>query len=75
MTVAALDVTPPYPQEWYSSSEGPANGFGSTAAGDAVNPNIAAFANVSTASYPDARPTNSTAPPRPRRMLPVRPPW
>ena len=52
MTVAALDVDAPYPQESYSS-EGPTNGPGGTAAGGAIKPDIAAFANVSTASYPD----------------------
>ena len=52
MTVAALDVNAPYPQEWYSS-EGPTNGPGGTAAGGAIKPDIAGFANVSTVSYPD----------------------
>ncbi len=52
MTVAALDVKAPYPQESYSS-EGPTNGPGGTAAGGAIKPDIAGFANVSTASYPD----------------------
>ena len=36
ITVAALDVTPPYPQEYYSS-EGPTNGPGGTAAGGLIN--------------------------------------
>ena len=52
MTVAALDVNAPYPQESYSS-EGPTNGPGGTASGGAIKPDIAGFANVSTASYPD----------------------
>ena len=52
MTVAALDVNSPYPQESYSS-EGPTNGPGGTASGGAIKPDIAAFANVSTMSYPD----------------------
>lgn len=52
MTVAALDVNAPYPQESYSS-EGPTNGPGGTAAGGAIKPDIAGFANVSTVSYPD----------------------
>ena len=52
MTVAALDVKSPYPQESYSS-EGPANGPGGTATGGATKPDISGFANVSTASYPD----------------------
>ena len=52
MTVAALDVNAPYPQESYSS-EGPTNGPGGAAAGGAIKPDIAGFANVSTASYPN----------------------
>ena len=40
MTVAALDVNAPYPQESYSS-EGPTNGPGGTAAGGAIKPDIA----------------------------------
>ncbi len=52
LTVAALDVNAPFPQESYSS-EGPTNGPGGTAAGGAVKPDIAGFANVSTASYPN----------------------
>ena len=52
MTVAALDVNAPYPQESYSS-EGPTNGPGGTAAGGAIKPDIAGFANVSTVSYPN----------------------
>ncbi len=47
VTVAALDVDPPYPQEPYSS-EGPTNGPGGQAAGGRRKPDIAAFANVST---------------------------
>ncbi len=50
MTVAALDVTSPFPQESYSS-EGPTNGPGGTAAGGFTKPDIAGFANVSTVSY------------------------
>ena len=50
MTVAALDVTSPYPQESYSS-EGPTNGPGGTATGGIIKPDIAAFANVATESY------------------------
>jgi subtilisin family serine protease len=50
ITVAALDVTSPYPQEPYSS-EGPTNGTGGTAGGGFLKPDIAAFANVSTESY------------------------
>ena len=52
MTVAALDVNVPYPQESYSS-EGPTNGPGGTASGGAIKPDIAGFANVSTVSYPN----------------------
>ena len=50
MTVAALDVNSPYPQESYSS-EGPTNGPGGTALGGIVKPDISGFANVSTVSY------------------------
>jgi hypothetical protein len=53
MTVAALDVTSPYPQEPYSS-EGPTNGPGGTAGGGATKPDISGFANVSTESYAPA---------------------
>ncbi len=52
LTVAALDVNSPFPQESYSS-EGPTNGPGGTATGGAIKPDIAGFANVSTASYPN----------------------
>ena len=54
MTVAALDVVDPYPQESYSS-EGPTNGPGGTATGGFIKPDIAAFANVSTESYDDPK--------------------
>lgn len=50
MTVAALDVDAPYPQEAYSS-EGPTNGPGGTAVGGFTKPDIAAYANVSTQGY------------------------
>ena len=50
MTVAALDVTSPYPQESYSS-EGPTNGPGGAETGGFTKPDIAAFANVATESY------------------------
>lgn len=50
VTVAALDVESPYPQESYSA-EGPANGPGGTATGGIMKPDLAAFANVSTESY------------------------
>jgi hypothetical protein len=50
MTVAALDVNSPYPQESYSS-EGPANGPGGTGSGGSIKPDISGYANVSTQSY------------------------
>ena len=50
MTVAAVDVDNPYPQESYSS-EGPANGPGGTAAGGIIKPDISGYANVSGVSY------------------------
>jgi subtilisin family serine protease len=50
MTVAALDVTSPYPQEYYSS-EGPTNGPGGAETGGFTKPDISAFANVATESY------------------------
>lgn len=60
MTVAALDVNSPYPQESYSS-EGPTNGPGGTATGGAVKPDISGFANVSTVSYPAPNKFNGTS--------------
>jgi len=51
VTVAALDVTSPYPQESYSS-EGPTNGPGGAATGGFTKPDISGFANVATESYP-----------------------
>jgi subtilisin family serine protease len=50
LTVAALDVSSPYPQEEYSS-EGPTNGPGGTASGGFTKPDISGFANVSTEAY------------------------
>ena len=50
MTVAAVDVTAPYPQEPYSS-EGPTNGPGGAETGGFIKPDIAGFANVSTETY------------------------
>ncbi len=50
MTVAALDVSSPWPQESYSS-QGPTNGPGGIATGGFGKPDISAFANVSTVSY------------------------
>ncbi|MBG0785619.1 MAG: S8 family serine peptidase [Anaerolineaceae bacterium] len=52
LTVAALDVTSPYPQEDYSS-EGPTNGPGGSLTGGSIKPDISGFANVSTESYGD----------------------
>jgi subtilisin family serine protease len=50
LTVAAVGINSPYPQEPYSS-EGSTNGPGGTAFGGALKPDIAGYANVSTASY------------------------
>lgn len=50
LTVAAVDADAPFPQEVYSS-EGPTNGPGGAGSGGFLKPNLAAFANVSTASY------------------------
>ena len=60
ITVAALDVTPPYPQEYYSS-EGPTNGPGGTAAGGFNKPDISGYANVSTESYGSVSKFNGTS--------------
>ena len=59
MTTAAVDVDVPFVREEYSS-EGPTNGPGGAASGGARKPDIAAFANVSTASY-GARAFNGTS--------------
>jgi hypothetical protein len=50
ITVAALDVYSPFPQEVYSS-EGPTNGPGGTGQGGFVKPDLAAYANVSVEGY------------------------
>ncbi|MBP6015695.1 MAG: S8 family serine peptidase [Candidatus Promineofilum sp.] len=50
LTVAAVDVDVPFVREEYSS-EGPTNGPGGAPTGGFLKPDIAAFANVSTASY------------------------
>lgn len=50
MTVAALDVVAPFPQEGYSS-QGPTNGPGGSETGGFTKPDIAGYANVSTESY------------------------
>jgi subtilisin family serine protease len=61
VTVAALDVDSPYPQESYSS-EGPVNGPGGTATGALFDkPNISAYANVSTVSYGTTTKFNGTS--------------
>ena len=60
MTVAALDVVSPYPQEDYSS-EGPTNGPGGIATGGAIKPDISGFANVNTVSYGTVNPFNGTS--------------
>jgi hypothetical protein len=50
ITVAALDAASPYPLESYSS-RGPTNGPGGSLTGGYIKPDIAGYANVSTASY------------------------
>lgn len=60
VTVAALDVNPPYPQEFYSS-EGPTNGPGGTASGGNLKPDMSAFANVATTSYGTTQKFNGTS--------------
>lgn len=50
LTVAAVDADPAFPQESYSS-EGPTNGPGGTACCGSPKPELAAYANVTTASY------------------------
>lgn len=50
LTVAAVDVDAPYLREDYSS-EGPTDGPGGAPVGGFRKPDLAAFANVSTASY------------------------
>ncbi|MBN1641757.1 MAG: S8 family serine peptidase [Anaerolineae bacterium] len=49
LAVAAVDAAAPHAQEAYSS-EGPTNGPGGMAQGGAVKPDLAGYANVSTAS-------------------------
>lgn len=49
ITVGAVDVDS-FDQEYYSS-EGPTNGPGCSATGGSIKPDIAGYANVSTASY------------------------
>jgi hypothetical protein len=50
ITVGAVDVNRPYPLESYSS-RGPTFGPDGTCSGGSTKPDIAAYANVSTASY------------------------
>lgn len=50
LTVAAVDARAPYPLEIYSS-EGPTNGPGGQADGGLPKPELAAYTNISTASY------------------------
>lgn len=50
LTVAAVDAKTPFVREAYSS-EGPTNGPGGAPTGGFRKPDLAAFANVSTASY------------------------
>ena len=60
VTVAALDVNSPYPQESYSS-EGPTNGPGGTEGGGSIKPELSGFANVSTVSYGTTDKFNGTS--------------
>ena len=60
LTVAALDVVAPYPQEPYSS-EGPTNGPGGAETGGFTKPDLAGFANVSTESYGVTNKFNGTS--------------
>ncbi len=60
VTVAALDVNSPFPQEPYSP-EGPTNGPGGTENGGFIKPDISAYANVSTASYGTTNKFNGTS--------------
>ncbi len=50
VSVAAVDVVSPYPQEVFSS-EGPTNGPGGAETGGFIKPDIAAYSSVSTVSY------------------------
>jgi subtilisin family serine protease len=59
ITVAALDVNAPYPQESYSA-EGPTNGPGGVVNDGIIKPDLAGYANVSTSSY-GARAFNGTS--------------
>jgi subtilisin family serine protease len=61
ITVAALDVIPPYPQMYYSS-EGPTNGPGGAETGGFVKPNISGYTNVTTQSYPLFNGTSAATP-------------
>jgi subtilisin family serine protease len=60
LTVAALDVESPFPQESYSS-EGPTNGPGGAETGGAIKPDFAGYANVSTQSYGTTSKFNGTS--------------
>jgi uncharacterized repeat protein (TIGR01451 family) len=60
ITVAAVDAASPYPQEPYSA-EGPTNGPGGSAAGGLLKPDLAAYANISTASYGSGDRFNGTS--------------
>ena len=61
VTVAALDVNSPYPQEYYSS-EGPTNGPGGAENGGFIKPDIAGYTNVATQSYPVFNGTSAATP-------------
>jgi len=59
IAVAAVDVSPPYTIESYSSM-GPANGPGGSLTGGRIKPDISGFANVTTSVY-GARAFNGTS--------------
>lgn len=60
LTVAAVDAAIPYPQEPYSA-EGPTNGPGGSQNGGFTKPDLAAYANVSTASFGTSDRFNGTS--------------
>lgn len=60
LTVAAVSIFSPYDHQSYSS-EGPTNGPGGGASGGQVKPDLAAYTNVSTASYGVLNPFSGTS--------------
>lgn len=60
LTVAAVNVYSPYDHQPYSS-EGPTNGPGGAATGGQPKPDLAAYANVATASYGILAPFGGTS--------------